>query len=466
MGAGALVEALDALVGLQQELISMTLLPAMLQVGHDEKQAADDRQAAARNTSAVQDAVNVPKMSVPKSEQERAEVIGALGKLAVMLDVRHEDVCAVADAMSAQHYAPDSVIVRQGDEGDRFYLVTNGSCDVYRNEEGGAGRGQHVGTVGGALAGFGELALLYGEARSATVVARTEATVWSVGESVIGPVLLAAQAKRRSLYMGMLGRFPVLSMLTPSKKGRVADVMGSRSFADGEVIIEQGEEGHLIFFIEDGSAVATRSRGGQGDSPVRLASYGRWSYFGELALLTGKPRAATVTAVGATKVCFIDRHAVTRLLGPCMEIIIKTIESYRVQDEPPSPQWQLPHIQQHSVPHSSRRGGVSGHSWSSVSPPGPEQPEYPKSQAEADGIKDAIRDMFLFSHLEEPELDNVAGAFFEVAVRAGEDIIRQGDEGDNFYLVHDGEFEVWIASGVNNKVVSTLRKVSGYADES
>ena len=55
-------------------------------------------------------------------------------------------------------------------------------------------------------------------------------------------------------------------------------------------------------------------------------------YFGELALLTKKPRAATVYAIGAdTKWAILDVEAFERLLGPCVKIMQKNIPDYEEQ---------------------------------------------------------------------------------------------------------------------------------------
>jgi cAMP-dependent protein kinase regulator len=54
-------------------------------------------------------------------------------------------------------------------------------------------------------------------------------------------------------------------------------------------------------------------------------------YFGELALITNKPRAASVYAVGAVTCAVLDVGAFERLLGPCMEIMKRNFEHYEEQ---------------------------------------------------------------------------------------------------------------------------------------
>lgn len=72
-------------------------------------------------------------------------------------------------------------------------------------------------------------------------------------------------------------------------------------------------------------------------------------------------------------------------------------------------------------------------------------PVYPKSKEECARIKAAVRSNFLFRHLNEEQLDKAVLAMETIAVKAGDIIIRQFDEGDRFYIADYGEYDVEVA---------------------
>ena len=106
----------------------------------------------------------------------------------------------------------------------------------------------------------------------------------------------------------------------------VADALLTRTFNDGEAIIKQGEQAQCMYFVEQGSVRIVREQDGR-SKELKVCEAG--DYFGELALLTKKPRAATVYAQGeVTKCAILDVDAFERLLGPCVKIMQKNIPNY------------------------------------------------------------------------------------------------------------------------------------------
>lgn len=76
------------------------------------------------------------------------------------------DLESMALAVKSQSFSKGSVIVRQGERGDVFYMITKGSVDVSRNNS-------HVVSLG-VNSSFGEKALLSSDTRQATCVATTD----------------------------------------------------------------------------------------------------------------------------------------------------------------------------------------------------------------------------------------------------------------------------------------------------
>lgn len=85
-----------------------------------------------------------------------------------------------------------------------------------------------------------------------------------------------------------------------------------RHYAEGEVIVRQGEEGREFYIILSGEvAVSFEDTGGQ---PVEITRIGPTRFFGELACMTGEPRTATVTAAADCELLVIDKSAFAHVL--------------------------------------------------------------------------------------------------------------------------------------------------------
>ncbi|CAM1501080.1 Fc.00g102420.m01.CDS01 [Cosmosporella sp. VM-42] len=220
--------------------------------------------------------------------------------------------------------AKDIKVISQGDAGDYFYIVEKGSFDVYVNpvgalQPGPDGMGNHVGHIeaGGS---FGELALMYNAPRAATVIsAESGCTLWALDRVTFRRILMECTFARRRMYESFLGEVPLLSSLTPYERSKIADALRTQVYAEGEVIIREGDPGHSFFLLERGEADAYK-----GDPSNKLLHYNKGDYFGELALLNDKPRAASVVATTEVKVASLGKSAFQRLLGPVEGIMRRT----------------------------------------------------------------------------------------------------------------------------------------------
>ncbi|QQR91142.1 MAG: cyclic nucleotide-binding domain-containing protein [Myxococcales bacterium] len=100
------------------------------------------------------------------------------------------------------------------------------------------------------------------------------------------------------------------------------------SFPEGFVIMRQTEPGDTMYLVLNGKVVV--ETGGVGGGSLTLAQLGRGACFGEVAVLTGKPRTATVSALEETSCVAFAAHRIDRVLKEYPEIhrlLLSLIES-------------------------------------------------------------------------------------------------------------------------------------------
>lgn len=93
----------------------------------------------------------------------------------IFSELSREDIAKVLGKMEEITFSAGTTIVKQGDQGDAFYLIQSGTVQVIVDSGGG---NSEVVAVFGPKDGFGEMALLSGEQRSATIVSVKETTLW------------------------------------------------------------------------------------------------------------------------------------------------------------------------------------------------------------------------------------------------------------------------------------------------
>lgn len=114
-----------------------------------------------------------------------------------------------------------------------------------------------------------------------------------------------------------------LEVLPPEKHRELAAAARVRLFAPGEVVFRQGERSSDLYVIDRGEAVVELGRDG---SVVAVAKLGAGKFFGEMGLMTGQPRRATVRAVTECELLVIDHEAFQAALASTPEVVEKMSE--------------------------------------------------------------------------------------------------------------------------------------------
>jgi len=262
----------------------------------------------------------------PKSDEQRQRLGESVKNILLFRALDVEQMADVLDAMFEKTVKPGDFIIRQGDDGDNFYVIERGRFEVYFRD--GSGKESLIHTYDNSGA-FGELALLYNMPRAATIKAVSNGTLWAMDRQTFRRILLKSAYKKRKMYEALINKVPMLKSLEAYERMNLADALAPKQFGDGERIIKQGDTADGMYFVEEGIVKITKL--GDNGKEVEINRVDSGGYLGELALVTHKPRAASAYAVGHVKLAFLDVEAFERLLGPCMELMKRNIEDYEDQ---------------------------------------------------------------------------------------------------------------------------------------
>ncbi|XP_010894139.1 protein kinase, cAMP-dependent, regulatory, type II, alpha A isoform X1 [Esox lucius] len=278
------------------------------------------------------DEVEEPRVVHPKTDEQRCRLQDACKDILLFKTLEQEQFSEVLDAMFELRVQPQEHVIDQGDDGDNFYVIERGVYDIVVQID---GVGKCVGQYDNK-GSFGELALMYNTPRAATIIATQEGALWGLDRATFRRLIVKANAKKRRLYEQFVESVPLLKSLELSERMKIVDVLGIKTFSDGERIIVQGDRADCFYIVESGEVKImmkskTTKANQEDNAEVEITRCSRGQYFGELALVTNKPRAASAYAVGDVKCLVIDIQAFERLLGSCKEIMKRNITHYEEQ---------------------------------------------------------------------------------------------------------------------------------------
>jgi len=122
-----------------------------------------------------------------------------------------------------------------------------------------------------------------------------------------------------------LKKVPLLETMDDYERFSLSEAFIEGNFKAGDYIIKQGDEGRDMFFLVEGESFAEIDVNGE---KKEVKQYTTGDYFGELALLKGEPRAASIVAKSDCNVVSVDRHSFKRMLGPLDHILKRNLDLY------------------------------------------------------------------------------------------------------------------------------------------
>jgi CRP-like cAMP-binding protein len=343
---------------------SVSLIEALLDEDDERFTALQARDGYAGGLEAVSHTL------APRPGVSRAMVAGFLRGLEIFSALDDAEIEELAGRARRVATVPTQDVVVEGRAGASLFIVESGSLEVLRRSSSGVAR------IGRLRAGsvFGELALLTGEPRSASVRSIDYAVLVEISKPALEPILErrpriidalsdllatrmqatqagAATASRAGLaqrmtaflfeadrvrrtvrlrtrqpeeLVSLLQSVKILRPLNGSELRRLAERATVTTHDSQAPIVVQGEKGSSVFVVETGQVEIVVRRDGA-DEVVALL--GRGDVFGEMALLTGERRSATVRAAeGQATVVEISKSDLLPLIAQRPPIILEISE--------------------------------------------------------------------------------------------------------------------------------------------
>mmetsp|Transcript_29546 Transcript_29546/g.84983 ORF Transcript_29546/g.84983 Transcript_29546/m.84983 type:complete len:806 (+) Transcript_29546:65-2482(+) len=386
-----------------------------------------------------------PKSGTGSPDTPHGDILKFLAKVKLFKRLPPDQRPLLAQCCEEVSYKAGQVIISQGEEGHEFFVVRGGRASVAIDNS----------RVAMLKAGdyFGERALLHNEPRCATIVAETDLVALRIarddfrsldlhkrlvfphrkavmqntagegrkpphgargggggkngggGKDKFSAPRASKSAAEHQLIMDAIRNNKNLQgsvgFLSEGALRKMSDAAEKRMVPKGEEVITEGSlDADCFFIVQEGSfevllASLSNSEGQSADAlPVAIPPIGKGGSFGELALLYLAPRAATVVAREASVVWTIDRQDFKEVLAA----------GY---DE-----------------------------------------EATQTMAHLDRVQ-------VFEPLSKEQKKAVAKALVEMSFTRGENIIEQGEVGDSFYIMTEGEVQVLKDGKEEARLVST-----------
>jgi HlyB family type I secretion system ABC transporter len=223
----------------------------------------------------------------------------------------------VASSLQEVAYGFGDLIVREGEPGDAFYILVSGHARVVKIGEGGEEIALGVLRVGDE---FGEMALLHGEPRNATVRCSTAVTVLRLDRLEFQRLLaeipelhdaMTLRVRHRTLQ-SFLREYSDLGRLPFPVQRALVERLTPMTAAAGDTILHEGDPPGPMYVIETGRARVFSAEGGRSRN---LSFLRAGDFFGELSVLRGSARTASVEALTECRLLALGAEDLSALAG-------------------------------------------------------------------------------------------------------------------------------------------------------
>lgn len=200
-------------------------------------------------------------------------------------------------------------VFRRNDYTSSFFCVVEGTVEVEINAE----TGQRISLAQGEF--FGEMSLISGRRRSATVFAGEGCVLVETPRRSMNRLINSVDAVKREIDLAFIIRAIQQRFASKTSNKELADIVADaeiRKYQPDEILFSEGDEGDSLHLVRVGSLTISRNIGGK---DIVLSYVPAGNYVGEMALLGDSKRSATVRAAVGTETIRLSAESFHKLLA-------------------------------------------------------------------------------------------------------------------------------------------------------
>jgi CRP-like cAMP-binding protein len=261
------------------------------------------------------------------------EVAGGQGgqpPIPLFSDLKKEELARVMEKIQARHFGKDAVICEEGGPGDSIYIISHGSVSIFRHPSGGE-KIRLAGLKEGDF--FGEFGFFADAKRQATVEALADTDLLEIAKGDLQKIIQEFPSVSQVLFKfykervleNLLAFSPLFKAFSLEERKQILDKFTMENFPSGAMVLEEGGAGDSLYIIKKGEVEAfTESPRGETLSLARLKE---GDFFGEISLLTGRPRTASVKALRPVELARLDKKDFDQMAAH-HPTVMKTLEEF------------------------------------------------------------------------------------------------------------------------------------------
>lgn len=258
-------------------------------------------------------------------------------KTPLFSDFTEAEFVEVIKKLRTRDLSPGELLFNEGDPGDSIFIIAEGAVEV-------TGRAKDSSSVHLASLSegsiFGEFGFFLNSKRTTDVKATEKAHILELTKEDLNDIIskhgrveaVLFDFYKERVVDRLMALSEVFRPLTENDRKEVIRTLSLEKFPAKEIITKEGDKGDTMFLIKTGRvSVWVKDKAG---SPLFLTGLEEGDFFGEIALATSRPRAATVIAETPLELVVFSRPMIKDILMkyPAVKDVLERVIKERVVD--------------------------------------------------------------------------------------------------------------------------------------